>query len=764
MGAIISLSTITSCSTDRSSSSLSSSSTDRFSFWSDEEKALMDLYCGGSLPYDASYMSDNVEMKEVEEPGQTYSYLEIKDYGVSFSLRSYHELLSTYGWTPISTVKEGVYQTSQEDIEFVECTRIVEGESVAYDMIYYYVESNEEEEGYNLIKCYANLRGDSSSATDWTKSEKETFFNTIGVELPYISLGRGYSISQYTYTNPLDPTVIQIVDTYASDLTLTYTQKLRDEGFSYDAVKSYSQNARCLSKKFADGATLSVYLYYYGGNAFEFIYMPKEEEHSSWPSEISTLVKEKADIVLPEFSVAEGGHYYSYHKGNVYCVYTTDYDETFDYVEYYENQIGFVGFAWNEKAEFKGAFFTDADQNPVGFGLLISLKEPTSTFVDSFPSDKVNEVVTSLLGISGVNIPSFPSDKIPASDKKVKYQVFGEETYEEYYEYYYNIILEYKDFYVDELGENPTEEDIAALAKEYAYREEGIDIHIYDKDQQAYLSYEETIYQRGWYGGRDAYNNIVYEDPQGKIAITLGEPEVAPTHDNCGETVISIRPGSGESHTPKMFFSKETLEVAIGDSINLNDYLVLNMLPYEPSFSSSDTSGKISVDKDGILTLSSETENGAEALIRATVTVPVPGENHTYTADIKIVAVKPYDSSEIIDDIASIITKKGYTPKVSHDVNEYGWSEDYLNLEFDSTWTLDSIKEFVIDNLILEGTTKKDDEGWSDWEEEAINVYPEEKAYAGCYITYYWDDVYNVSIDYQIYEKDGKLCLQVFAI
>ncbi len=736
----------------------------RFEYWNEEQAALMDAYCGGYLPYDSSYFSDEMTIKEADEPGTTTSYLEIKDSGIPFSsFLSYYTLLEDYGWEAVSTVKEGVIQTSSEGYSFVELTKIVDGRNTGYDMVYYYVDESEDEEGnvipgYNLIKCYASLSGVSTSATSWSKSEKSLFYNTIGVELPFIALGRGYSINRYTYTYSFDPTVIQIVDTYAKDLSKDYCSILMKNGFGYEKLHSYTSNAYCLSKTLDDGGKISVYLYYYGGNAFEFIYTPKETELTSWPSDISNEVKEKAGVDLPIFSIADGGHYYTYHRGDSYTIYTTDYDESFDYIEYAENQINFVGFGWDEKASFRGAILTDSDQNPVGFALNVTLTEPTSTFVNAYPNDKVKEVVSSLLGISDVNIPSFPNEAIPPSDKKVKYEILGKETYDSYYEYYYGIISDYREFYIDELGENPSEEDISALAAQYAYKEEGISISIYDQNKQAYLAYGQTLFDAGWYGGRNVYGDLVYEDPEGKIAITLEEPEVASTHDNFGKTVINIHPGSAESHSPAMYFTKEELEVAIGDdTTDLNECLVTNMLPYEVSFSSSDTTGKITVDKDGILSVASDATDGMKATI--TASLKVPGESSSRTASITIIAVRPYNSAAIIDDIASIIKEKGYTPSVTHS------AEDYLTVSFPSSWGVDDIKKFVDDNLILDGFELISEDGcWSDWEDDNVMVYPEEKQYAGCYISYSWQDVYPILIDYQIYEKGGKYYLQIFAI
>ncbi len=724
----------------------------------------MNTYCGGPLPYDATYLSANVKVTEKEEPGTTTTYLEIRDESSSFSIKEYHKLLAEYGWNIISAYGSGVVQTSSEDIEFVECTKKDSSKSVGYDMIYSYVSASKDEDGndvsgYNLIECYVSLRSESSSATSWSKDESTNILNTIGVKLPYIALGRGYSITQYTYHYPFDPTVIEMADSYVVDLTKTYCDMLLKEGFSFKKTESYISNQYCLSKKLADGSTIGVSLYYYGGNVFDFIYTPKETIVNAWPSDIASKIKDKSGIDLPVFAVKEGGSYNVYNKGNTYCIYTLDYSEDFDYIEYAENQINFVGFGWDETASFASSILTDSDQNPVGFALRVTITEPSSTFVDAYPNDKVNETVTGLLGISGITIPAFPNDSIPSLGKKVKYEIMGQETYDAYYEYYYDIILDYKDAFVDEIGKDPSEEDIKNLAASMAYKEEGISISIFDQDQKAYLAYEETLYQAGWYGGRDGYNNIVYEDPNGKLAITLKEPEVAPTHDNCGETTIVIHPGSEKTHTSEMYFTKDKVQVAVGDYVDLN--LVLNMLPYTPTYESSDTTGKITVDQNGRVYAASDTLNGAEATITATITLP-SGEKRS--ASCVVAAVKAYTPSAIIDDIASIIVSKGYTPTVTHKVTKYGWTEDYLNLAFPVGTSLDTIKKFVTDNLILEGFEPRESEEWSEWEKEAINVYPQEKLYEGCCLAYEWEDVYQVGILYEIYQKNGALYLQIFAI
>ncbi len=774
LGSLCSVTALSSCagesgsesvsSSENSSSSSSSIDESRYAFWNDEQRSLMNTYCGGPLPYDATYLSANVKVSEKEEPGTTTTYLEIIDESSSFSIKEYHKLLATYGWNIISAYGSGVVQTSSEGIEFVECTKKDSSKSVGYDMIYSYVSASKDEDGndvsgYNLIECYVSLRSEASSATAWSKDESTNILNTIGVKLPYIALGRGYSITQYTYHYPFDPTVIEMADSYVVDLTKTYCDMLLKEGFSFKKTESYISNQYCLGKKLADGSTIGVSLYYYGGNVFDFFYTPKETIVNAWPSDIANKIKDKSGIELPVFAVKEGGSYNVYNKGNTYCIYTLDYSDTFDYIEYAENQINFVGFGWDETASFASSILTDSDQNPVGFALRVTITEPSSTFVDAYPNDKVNETVTGLLGISGIAIPAFPNEDIPALGKKVKYEVMGQETYDAYYEYYYDIVLEYKDAFVDKIGKDPSEEDIKNLAASMAYKEEGISISIFDQDQKAYLAYEETLYQAGWYGGRDGYNNIVYEDPNGKLAITLEEPEVAPTHDNCGETTIVIHPGSGKTHTNEMYFTKKEVQVAVGDYVDLN--LVLNMLPYTPTYESNDTTGKITVDQNGRVYAASDTLNGAEATITATITLP-SGEKRS--ASCVITAVKAYTPSAIIDDIASIIVSKGYTPTVTHKVTKYGWTEDYLNLAFPLGTSVDTIKKFVTDNLILEGFEPRESEEWSKWEKEAINVYPQEKLYEGCYLAYEWEDVYQVGILYEIYQKNGALYLQVFAI
>ncbi len=764
LGSLCSIGVMSSCSNEGGTSSTLSIDSTRFAFWNEKQLALMNAYCGLPLPYDASFFSDEVAVSEEEEGGTTTSYLEIKDTASSFSIKEYYKLLEQYGWKAISAYGEGIVQKSSEGLDFVECTRKDSSKSVGYDMIYSYIPASVDEDGnkidgYNLIKCYASLRSEASSATSWSESEKTNILNTIGVELPYIALGRGYSITQYTYSYPFDPTVIEMADSYVTDLSKEYCEALLKDGFSFKKVASYTSSCYRLGKELEDGSSLDVTLYYYGGNVFDFIYTPKEKIYSSWPSDIASIIKEKSGVELPIFEVEEGGSYYVYHKGNTYCVYTLDYSETFDYTEYAENQIKFIGFGWDETASFASSLMTDADQNPVGFALRVTLKEPTSTFVDAYPDDKVNEVVKGLLGIYDVDIPSFPNNAIPSSENKVKYEVLGLETYEVYYEYYYDIILSYTDAFVDEIGENPSEEDMKNLAASLAYKETGMSISIYDQNRQAYLAYEETLYQAGWYGGRDGYNNIVYEDPNGKLAITLEEPEVAPTHDNFGETIIVIHPGSEATHSSEMYFTKKEVQVAVGDYIDLN--LVLNMLPYTPTFTSSDTTGKITVDQKGRVYASKDTPDGMKATITASINVPNEGVR---SVSCTVTAVKAYTASSIIDDIASIITSKGYTPTVTHKVTKYGWSEDYLNVAFPLSTSLTTIKKFVTDNLILDGFEPRETEEWSEWDDEAVRVYPEEKLYEGCYLEYEWEDVYQVGILYEIYQKNGTLYLQVFAI
>lgn len=706
--------------------------------WTSAQQELLKKYCGDVLPFPVDAFSSNVIVEEIYDEEYDYYYLEIADAASSFTLKDYYESLENLGWNAITPYNGNKVQTDGTGSEFVELTKSSSTDpSIGYDMLYSY------NSGYNVIHCYNDLTSASSSEKAWSAEDSVTIKETIVTELPFINLGSVNRVYQY------NDNMLQIIDTYTTDLSKTYADLLIQNGFKLSSTYSNDYNSWVLVKELEDGSQVVAQIYYLNGNGFYFTYAPHVEDYSEWPSEVTDEIKKLSGVEIPQFETSENGSFSAYRKNDTFYIYTESLSEDFDYDEYSYNQLKYFKLSWDETILVSDFNLTDDDYEVYGYGICVTLTDPLSTFVESWPSNAINDTLSSLLNIKDANIPALDSTYTSLSDKKMKYYVNGEDAYNAWYAYYYSYIKEYPYFY--DLGDNPTEAEIEACAHNLAIKEMGIVISFVDYDFVGNNAYEETLENLGWYKGYDTWGYTYFEDPEGKVRITL-KCVAYPSYDNEGQTDIVISVGSGETHTPEFMFESEEYSFAIGSEDNKLG-LVKSMLPYDVTFTSSDETGGISVDESGNVTIDESVEDGTTATITATINVPGEEEPRVITCTVTAIKVTIYTPTSAIEAVASLMEEKGYHPTVIND--EY---TNKATIAFDSETDVESIKALVDSSFIPEEFEVNGE--WCD-----ATIYPDDDTEVEGYMINYsiWNDYCYIMLEFQIYTIDGVTYLTALA-
>ena len=732
---------------DSSSNEVISSSSNNDGGWSDEAKSLMMTYCGEVLPYPASMFVGTVTVQEIYDTSYDYTYLQIFDTASSFTLKNYYEDLENASWNVIKTYGGDVIQSDSSGTPYAEITKASNDKTVGYDIFYFFTTENSDEKGNtfssNVIRCYNDLCATRNNATSWSESETNTIKSLITTELPYISLGSAYSISKYSAN------ILQIIDTYVGDLSKEYSDLLVKDGFKLDTINSKFGGSYILNKTLEDGSSLAVTIYYYNGNNFYFSYTPVETSFTSWPEEVTDAIKEKTGISVPEFEIDDGGKYIVYKKNDSYHIYTLNLSETFNYETYTYNVLDYPALTWDEKLSFETFNILDDSYETIGFELVINLTSPTSIFSSSWPTSAIAETLSSTLNIEGISLPILPDSSIYTSGYQLKYEVYGQDYYESQYEYYYSDIKEYPPFY--DLPEDASDEEIKAEAARLAHLEMGFKISIFDNNFATYNAYEKVLSDAGWYSYYDQYGNTVYEDKDGKVGVTFSGYS-DPSYDNEGITYIFIHPGTEVQHSPSFYFSEDEVNVSIGENTTLE--LVKSMLPYDVTYSCDDTTGKISVSQEGVVSVASDTAENTTATISATLT---DGDGKVYTATCLVTAKKiiSYTASSTISAVSDLLSAKGYTASIAED-------GESLTVNFGTSISEADLKTLVVENFIPEGFTPLGDSEPS-WIEAQINM-GNDKYIDGWMCNYQiFNEACYVMIDLFVYTQDGNVTLKVNA-
>lgn len=704
--------------------------------WSSEQQELIKKYCGDLIPFDTDNFSKNIKVQEIYIEDYDYYYLEISDVSSKFTIEKYYELLEKTGWTSVVHYNGNKVETSTSGVKFVELTKpSTTDASVGYDMQYF------NDSGHNVIQCFNDLTSSTTTATSWSSDDAAIIKDTLTTSLPFINLGSANSVSQP------DSDTLNIIDTYTTDLSKTYADLLIKDGFQLDSSMSTEYNSWILFKILEDDSVILAQIYYQNGNGFYFYYVPNVEDHESWPTDIVNEIKDLTGVEIPVFEKGENGVYSTYKKNDTYYIFTESLSDTFDYDEYSYNQLKYFTLSWNETISVSDAFLTDEDYNNYGYLIAVTVTEPTSTFENCWPSETINSTLSSLFNINDVNIPEFDYSLIADSGYSLKYEVQGEEYYETAYEYYYTDIKDYPFFY----GlDDPTEEEIKELAHSLALKEEGIVVSFVDYDMATRNEFEKTLINACWYEGYDEYGNTCFEDPEGKVKITF-DGYADPSHDYEGPTKVRFSVGSGEEHTPTFAFDYDEYTFAIGTSDNQLG-IIKSMLPYDVTFSSSDTTGGISVDADGNVTIDEGVEDGATATITATMLVPGESTAKSITCTVTAKKVTVYTLESAINTIADALKDMSYSGTVINNDEQ-----NKIIVPFYSDTDIDTIKSLV-PSLVPEGFEIMGE--WCD-----ATIYPDDDTEVEGQMVNYslYNDYCYIILEYQVYTIGNKTYLTIFA-
>ena len=775
--------TLTGCNKGGGESSPISSSTTT-SLWKSSDESLMQKYCGEVLPYPSDGLFEgDVTVEEIEATNGGDSYLEIVDHAEEFTLANYYKQFQDNSkWNIVSSYNGEIVQSRSGGTEYVEMTKNSDDNSIGYGLVYYHRDkqtitnadgSTQVIEAGNVIQCYNTYSTKATDATDWSESDKFYINYVTTFDLPFIQLGDENVVAASNENS------LSIYDFYTKNLTKEYADKLISDGFTLQKITSQDDDSYVLIKELSNGANVRAQLYYLNGNNFNFYYTAKVEYSSQWPSELVNKIKAKSGIEIPQFEIADGGSYIYYEKNDIYSIYTLNLKDGYNYETYAYNQLNIIQNTWSEKIGFITRNLTDENQDTIGFQVVAMVYTPSSTFTSSWPSSKVTETLKTL-NIEGITIPGIETSDLPTTSitgtyEQIKYEIKGQEVFDQNYEYYFNDIKQSPEYYGYEEGAELSDEEIDKLATTLSRREEGIQISIFDKNYQASQALYNKLFNACWYEYEDMQGQVTFEDPSGKVAVTFQSDTYAdPSHDNEGLTSIFIHPGLEEQHQQEFYFgnpcSKEHTseeievesryaephyEVGIGLERQIN--VVRKMLPYTITYSS-DTDG-ITIDENGLVKVDKSVANNTWATI--TISIQVPGEATPRTKQIKLVAknILSYTNEEVIDTIAAKLQEKSYTPNVYHP--DSGKLEfDQLTVNFGTDSSVSEIKTLVENSLVLDGF-KKDEDGWNNVEGVIIGD-PNTK---GDVIQYnFVNDYVAITAEYIIYKNaDNEFILLIYS-
>ena len=294
-----------------------------------------------------------------------------------------------------------------------------------------------------------------------------------------------------------------------------------------------------------------------------------------------------------------------------------------------------------------------------------------------------------------------------SSGKSIKYTVESDVDYWENYWY------EYLKDNADWMGVDTS--DDAALhrtALKTAMQQIGVFMDVYDPDYAYAAAFKKQLHDLGWHFEADGtvvyydvtYENGIYEDPTGTLAIHFYR-----TSDTVSR--ISVLNGCGKAHTPVFKFKESAIILGLNDSATLE--MTIDMLPYEVSFSTDDTTGKVHIDSEGKISIDEDATVGQ--VVKVTATMNVPGESAPRTAscEVTISDRTPYNVDSAYDAAAKLINdyrKLESSNKIRRNYLDEEETIGYYELSFRSA-SVKSLKTAVEGNLVPEGFEQVG-EGW----------------------------------------------------
>lgn len=677
-----------------------------FDLWSEEEKNLMRTYCGAVLPHPYDLIEGPMEMEEQSNNGE--KCLVLYNFAEEWTLKDYYLMLEDFGWQAIRDYSGSIVHT-QSGSSYVEMTRPGEGVS-AYELMYYHVDGSlSGGDSYNCLVCYNSFLTSKTEKKAWSEKEEEAIEYVTSTSLPFFALGSNYSYGKASETE------IDFYDYCSKDLSSEIIAVLKEDGYQLDEEKNAEYGCYYLGKALPSGAKVEILVNYYRGNNVFVYFTPKMDSFSSWPSEFLMEAEEALGSSIPQFKIAKNGEYKTYTLHGASYLITYDLDPSFDYYSYIET-INSELFSWEEKVDISSYLLVDDSQEETGFLLQFKLSEPTSLFSSSWPSLAISQGIKDSLAVEGVEIPSLELSSFNLA-KEMKYKVVTEEDYQKAYEYYLSL---YKENYGDVYSLAALE----SMAKSYVDKllTKGVSLSFYDSTLDEPIdyvvrykineAYKNLLYKSAWYLIPDT-GNTAYEDPSGRIRIDVNNDP----YGDYGYTSIAITEGSGEAHAPSISFGQESYDAGTG--VDFYPVLSLSMLPYPVTYSCSDTTGKVSIDSKGKVSVAVDAEIGSTCQIYASCT-DKDGENHTATAKITVVKAVTYASNLI--EVEELLKAKGYAEYAKEDIYAIGSTilvkGEKLILNFGQTMTKQEAKDLVEDCLVPESFissmwSKEDEDSYS---------------------------------------------------
>jgi hypothetical protein len=675
--------------------------------WEDTTKELLIKYCGEVLPYPNDMAEGLISAEESVDSNKT-PVLKLKDEATSFSLLNYYADLTEDGWNLISDYGSSASRKDSNGTVYYELTKGDEKSGKGYDIIYFYdpgVRDTKWVDGRpsgNIMWCYNDLTANRTSNADWSESEASTIFDSLSDDLPFIALGENYVTYQYSSDDLL------IYDSSTFDLREEYAKALENDGYTTQEEESKENGVHTLTKTLADGSTITAYLSFSCGNFFEFVYSPFEKTSTTWPKDAFAKIEKEVGFSIPVFEADDIEEYVYYVKNDTVGVYALT-EEISDISFYYNAELDHLGMSsdfygnflnWEENLSIYAGSLPDETGCEIGYQVIVSLVEPTSSFSSSWPSLAISDYLTSL----NVNVACPSPSSLPTS-KKIKYVI--EDDYDYWYDYYLTAYTAYPDYIGAKEGDSKAIEEAAAKA---AKQECGLFITIDDPSYKAYDAYY-SFMKGQLYHTEEIENGVfLYEDPTGELAITLEATNYT--------SKITIKEGSGVAHKPSLAFSKEKVTIGLGESQELE--VISDMLPESYSFSSSDASGNVTVDENGLVAVSES------AIVGETSTITVSclsSEGVTYTATcfIEIAEKSPITPYEAIDQAVELLNAYlGYTEDIDKLKATHSSTGDFIEDVYLGSKTVAELKKDIKANLIPSGFALEED--WKTQKDQWGNV------------------------------------------
>ncbi len=724
------------------SESSSSSSSSSVGEWSEELKGLMKQYCGEILPYPEGKLTGKITYREREsEDGSTY--LEIYDESTSFTLETYYESLETAKWNIVRDYSGNEVRSDTNGTKFVESVKTKDDKG--YDIAYFFEEGSSNVKSANVIWCYNNLSSSLTEEASWSEDDETNFEDGLTYLLPFMKLGSDYRTSRSS------DDLVSLFDYCAIDLRKEYADTLLKDGFVIEEEQSKANKGYLLTKRLENGSLIIAALNYSNGNLFSFCYVANKEKSMTWPSEILTDIETaaKTEVIPLESSFKVTSYEYYVKNGIAYILAKTDSEDLYD--EYTERLVD-AGYKadsdsygvftnWEESLSvYVDYAYTEDYEELEGIKLVIANIAPSSSYASSWPSD----VISSFLAKFEINVACPVLENVPDTGKQIRYNVVDD-------------LAERTQYWIDYIKENAwwmeidpsDEEKVKETASKIAAEEIAVFLEFFDEEEEVYKSYYDLLYKAGWH--LDTSNGPAqFEDPTGALAVNM--------YRSGKTTSINVAIGSKEIHTPVFEFAKSELTLGLGTETASN--LKVDMLPYDVTYSCSDTTGKVSVDEEGTITIDEEATVGT--VVTVTATMNVPGEETARTASLKVTVAErtPYTSASAADAVADLLNI--YMPLgddeehyANHDENG-DWME--FNCGYMEDLTLDSLKTLIVEHLIPTGFLVAS-EGWGKGKvqpDEYIDVTYD------CEIIKYEAD--GITLTYLVYLADDTLMFQIKAL